>query len=161
MLELKAMWTPGMESLFKGADPQCVAEEILSIGDEPTNREIVEKARDENSAMHVLFEWNNDIAAEKWRETQAGHIMRHLKISYTESSREEDEPETKTIKPVRLFYGNPTEGSGFVSIMKVMSDADMYHQLLARAKSELNAFREKYKMLKELQPVFEAIEKAL
>ena len=161
MLQLKAMWTPGMESIFKGADPQAVAEEILSIGDEPTKHEIVEKARDSHSAMHSLFEWDNDVAAEKWREEQAGHVMRHLKITYTDGGDGEKEPTTKTMQPVRLFYGNPTTSSGFVSIVKVMDDADLYRQLLDRAKSELSSFQQKYKMLKELQPVFEAIDEAL
>lgn len=157
MVQLKAMWSAEMKSLFKGVDPQAVAEEILSIGDEPTNHEIVEKARDEQSSMHCLFEWNNDVAAEKYREVQAGHIMRHLKITYV-GINDGDAPQEVVMQPTRLFYGNPTQQSGYVSLPKIMGDADVYQALLERAKNELASFRQKYKILKELQPIFEMID---
>ena len=152
----KAMWTPGMESIFKGADPQAVASEIYSISDTPTKHQVVEKARDEHSAMHGLFEWDNEIAGEKWREEQASHIMRHLKITFVNAH--PDGEEKKKYQPVRLFYGDPVKSEGFRSIITIMENKDQYNQLLARAKMELKAFRNKYSMLKELEAVFDVID---
>lgn len=163
MVKLKAMWSPGMESLYKGKDPQTVADEIYSIGDKPTKEEIVDKARDESTVLHGMFEWRDDVAAEKWRCEQAGAIMRHLKVMFVESD-EQDAGNEKTFtvaqmteEPVRMFFGDPQNRNGFVSIMKVMNDQDTYNALLERAKNELITFEHKYSILKELKPLFEVI----
>lgn len=156
MVQLKAMWEPGFEGIFKYKDPQKVADEIFSISDEPTKAQIVEKARDEDTELHDLFEWNDTVAAGKWREEQAGQIMRCLKVTFV---KEEHEPPDRTqMIPVRLFYGNPQKRDGFASIVKIMGNDEMYQQLLDRAKNELVSFRKKYSMLKELAPVFEMID---
>lgn len=158
MIQLKAMWEPDFVRLAKGADPQKVADEIYSISDEPTKKQIVDKARNKKSAMHNLFEWNNDIAAEKYREEQAGWILRKLKVTFIDSDEEEESEKIQTKIPVRMFYGNPVEKSGFVSIVKIMGDNDMYNALLDRAKQELKSFKLKYAMLKELEAIFEMID---
>lgn len=153
----KAMWTPGMESIFKGVDPQAVASEIYSVSDTPTKHQIVEKARDENSAMHCLFEWDDTVAAERWREEQAGHVLRHLKVTFVDAH--PDDGKEKKYQPVRLFYGDPVKSEGFRSIITIMQNKDQYQQLLEKAKIELKSFRSKYAMLKELQAVFDIIDK--
>ncbi len=156
MIQLKAMWEPGQESLMKGKDPQRIANEIYSISDEPTKKQIVDKARDESTELHGLFEWNNDIAAEKYREEQAGFILRKLKVTFIQTDDEKEPIQTKV--PVRMFYGNPVESSGFVSIVKIMGNGEMYNALLERAKAELKSFKNKYAMLKELEAIFEMID---
>ena len=164
---LKAMWEPGVKNLYKGKDAQAVADEIYSIGDNPTKAEIVDKARDESTELHSLFEWRDDVAAEKWREEQAGTIMRHLKVVFVHDEREKPESEIVfknaviTDEPFRMFFGDPQKKSGFVSVMKVMSDQETYNALLQRAKDEMAAFERKYCILKELQPLFEAMHQIL
>lgn len=158
MLQLQAMWSPETQNLYKGKDAQKVAEEIFSISDEPTKEQVVEKARDESTELHSMFEWDDAIAGEKWRGEQARKILHNLKVTFVKSE-EDDLPPVLTMKPVRMFYGNPSGGSGFVSTVKIMSDKTMYEQLLARAKAELQSFKNKYNILKELKPVFEMIDK--
>lgn len=158
MQQLKAMWEPGFERIMLNKDPQKIADEIFSISDEPTKEQIVDKARDESTELHDLFEWNDTIAAEEWRKEQAGAILRKLKVVFINDDADEEHEETKTI-PVRMFYGNPKTNEGFVHIEKIMSNDDMYEQLLEKAKGELIAFRKKYSMLKELNPLFEAIDR--
>ena len=158
MIQLEAMWAPDFVKFAKGADPQKVANEIFSISDEPTKKQIVDMARDENSEMHELFEWNDDVAAEKYREEQAGWILRHLKVTFIKGDSAEEKTEISTKIPVRMFYGNPVEKSGFASIVKIMGNSDMYNALLERARMELRAFRNKYAMLKELETIFEMID---
>lgn len=163
VVHLKAMWSPGFESLYKGKNPQAVADEIYSIGEKPTKEQIVDKARDENTELHDMFEWRDDVAAEKYRCEQAGTIMRHLKVVFVESNEESPEQEKTfnvariTDKPVRAFYGDPRALNGFVSITTIMNDQETYNALLRRAKDELVSFERKYSILKELEPLFEVI----
>ena len=157
MVQLKAMWSPEVQGIYKGKDAQKVADEIYSIGDEPTKEQVVEKARDETTELHSMFEWDDAIAGEKWRGEQARKIMGALKVTFVKSD-DDPVPPTFTMKPVRMFYGNPSGSPGFVSTMKIMTNHTMYEQLLERAKQELDAFKNKYSILQELQPIFEMID---
>lgn len=164
MFIMKAMWEPGWSGFFKNKDPQAIADEIYSISDEPTTQQIVDKARDENTELHDLFEWRDDVAAEQWRIEQARNIFRKLKVTIIPDER--PTPGTMTSIPVtpttaRMFYGNPEKSSGFVSVMKVMNNEDTYNALLKRAKDELLSFEHKYSMLSELKPIFKAIHEIL
>lgn len=64
------------------ADAQKAGEmlEILekTVGITPKN--LVEANRDESAPLHNEFEWNDTKAAEKYRETQAGYIIRNICI---------------------------------------------------------------------------------
>ena len=160
MVQLKAMWSPEGQSIYKGKDAQKVADEIFSISDEPTKEQVVEKARDVSTELHEMFEWNDTIAGEKWRGEQARKILGALRITIVKDE-SDPLPETMTMRPVRMFFGNPTGGSGFVSTMKIMGNRDMYEQLLERAKQDMLAFKNKYSLLKELGPVFEMIDEFL
>lgn len=157
MVQLQAMWSPEGQRFYKGKDAQKVADEIYSISDEPTKEQIVEKARDKNTELHDMFEWDDAIAGEKWRGEQARKIIQALRITIIKDE-SDPLPETLTMQPVRMFYGNPTGGSGFVSTVKIVGNKDMYEQLLERAKQEMLSFKNKYSILKELKPVFEMID---
>jgi len=157
MVQLKAMWEPEWVRFSKGKDPQKVADEIFSISNNPTKEQIVQMARDPTTESHDLFEWDDSVAAEKWRGEQAGLILRNLKVTFVNEERT-DEGDSKPV-PVRMFYGDPTKTEGFVSVVKIMSDQDLYQQLLQKAKMELQSFKKKYSILKELQPLFDEIDK--
>lgn len=157
MIQLKAMWEPGSVRTARGTDPQKVADEIFSISDTPTTDEIVEMASDPETESWKLFDWDNEVAGRKWRKEQARQVMRVLKVTFVNDEHEPEEP-IRTIQPVRMFYGNPDGSEGFTSIVKIMENKDMYAQLLDSAKCELQAFRKKYNMLKELGPIFEMID---
>lgn len=144
---IKAKWREGY-GLFH-ADAQKVAEEVVAIGDEPTTQEIVDKARDEGTELHKCFEWDNDVAAEKYRLYEARQIMHHLVI--VEQERPEERPE------VRMFYKTDTKG-GYKQTEYVIQKKDEYKALLERAMAELRAFKAKYACLKELQEIFDLID---
>lgn len=84
-----AKWKKGFESLYK-ADANLVANEILEIGDNVSPKEVLDKAKQEDTELHKCFEWDDGIAAEKYRLSQAGGILRTLVIK-----REETESCTK------------------------------------------------------------------
>ena len=136
-----------VEGLIK-ADPQKIMDEINEIGETVEPSEIVNKARNENTELHKCFEWRDDIAAEKFRLHQARNILCNLVF--------EVKDEEKKFEPIRLMY-KTTENEGYKSINLIMQKPDEYKALLNRAYSELQAFKNKYKMLKELKDIFDLI----
>lgn len=157
MVQLKAMWEPEWKRFAKGTDPQKVADEIFSISETPTTDQVVEMAKDPGTESHALFDWDDAVAGPKWRKEQAKLIMRNLKVEFVHEEVSEDE--AKAFTPVRLFYGNPVESNGFAAITTIMGNKDMYDQLLERAKMEIKSFRKKYAMLKELEALFDVIDR--
>ena len=139
---MKAQWK--IKGVFK-ADAQKVAEEI---GDRKiTPKELLEKARDEKSELHKCIEWDDGVAAEKYRLIQAQNILRMLVYE----SKDEETP------PVRIF-SLTTEQSTYQPTRLFLQQEDEYIALLKRAKAELQAFKQKYKALSELETIFNEIE---
>lgn len=151
-----AFWKPDVKTIYEKADAQKVAEEILSVSDQPTREQIVAMARDKKTESHKLFDWVDKSAAEKYRLIQAGKIMTALCIEY-KGMNDTHEPDKKPV-PVRLLY-NIDNGAGFTPIIEIVKNEDNYKKLLDRAKDELKSFKVKYSMLKELGPVFSEIDK--
>ncbi|MBQ6530391.1 MAG: hypothetical protein IJI39_05680 [Clostridia bacterium] len=137
---------------YFNADAELVAQEIEEIGDEATPAQILEKARNENSELHKCFEWNDSVAAEKYRLTQAGTICRMIVVRRVG---EDEEPTDNT--PLRFFH-KTTEGEGYKPSKVVFHKQDEYQALLNRAMSELRAFKVKYSMLSELEEILALID---
>lgn len=145
-----AKWKSGFEGFYKNVDPQAVADEIISIGSSATPKEILEKARDERTELHKCFQWDDTIAAEKFRLQQARQVVSFLVI------REEAVPENRP--EIRFFYKTDSMHSdGYKQTRLIVQQEDEYKKLLEQAWRELKAFKAKYSCLKELQEIFELI----
>lgn len=127
------------------ADATKVYEEIGEKNTTP--EEILQKAENPDSELHKCFEWDDAIAGHKYRLSQARQIMCNL-VFVTDD--EEDKP--------RVFYQITTEKSEYHPTKLIMQKPDEYALLLKKAKDELQAFKNKYKTLKELHKIFEAID---
>ena len=148
MANIVATWrTPG---IFK-ADPQKVCDELKDLGDEFTPDEIVEKAKNSATELHKCFEWDNDVAAEKYRLHQARMITSNL-VFLKESDAEEEQPVL-----VRV-YNKTEQTGGYKPPERVFTQADEYEKLLKRATAELHQFKVKYSMLKELDYILSLID---
>ncbi len=144
---IKAKWKNGYG--FYKADAQKVAEEILSLGDDVKPEKIAEYAKDESTELHKCFEWDDSIAADKYRVMQARNIVTMLVIK---------EEQTPTERPeIRVFY-KTKESEGYKPTELIIQQKDEYQALLERAWAELRAFKAKYSCLKELQDIFELID---
>lgn len=132
------------------ADAQKVYNEIVEIGEYATPQEIVEKAKGETTELHKCFEWDNDIAAEKYRIVQARKIVQSLVFKRTEKQIQENKPEIRVIhKPVGAIGYKPLEF--------IVQKQDEYERLLEAARRELHAFKVKYQHLSELDEIMELI----
>lgn len=116
--------------------------------------EVVDFARDESTALHECFEWDDTVAGELFRVEQAKSIIRHIVVV----PGEDDEAETK---PRRLFVSiKDGKKDHYMDTEKAMSDEDLRRQVLTAAWKELLALYNKYKDLQELAVVWEALDQA-
>lgn len=129
------------------ADANKAYEEISRL-EEITPQNVVNLARNENSVIHNDFEWNDEIAGEKYRNIQASEMIRNFVIE----TKEEEKPPIRALQitTVTNVY-KPTEF--------FVKNEDEYQSLLKRALSELQGFKARYSSLVELEDVFKAIDK--
>lgn len=128
-----------------------VCEELdRTVGLTPQN--LVDVSRPEDAPLHNEFEWDNDVAAEEWRRVQARLLINNLAIVIEEQKQE----------PVRAFFslqcGFRKNDGNYESTIRIMSDSEKRKKLLESAKRDMEAFKNKYQMLTELQDVFSAME---
>lgn len=133
-----------VDGIFKADANECYRE--ISSLEQITPKAILDFARDENSELHKCFEWDNDLAAEKYRIIQAGNVIRMLYIV----QKDEDTP------PVRVL--SKTSNTVYQPTRTFLKNQNEYEDLLKRALSELESFRLKYKTFSELEQVFEQID---
>lgn len=133
-------------SIAKGVMDQLASEGRLTPAD------LVEVSRAKDAPLHNEFEWNDSIAAEKWRE-QTGRVM----IASIQVTVEKEETNT----PVRAYFNIEHESHEYIPTEIIMSDEAKKERLLDIAKREMNSFRTKYSTLKELAGVIKAIDKVL
>lgn len=141
-------WKSGSRHSCDAGTAGEVCERLASEG-RLTPRELVDESRPEDAPLHGEFEWDDAIAAEAYRESQARYVIRSIEVT----------AESGDATPTRAFVamqdGGPCE---YTPIMVVMEDDRRREALLEKALGELAAFRLKYESLTELAHVFEAID---
>ena len=115
--------------------------------------EVVEFAEDPNTVLHERFEWDDETAGHQYRLIQARNLIRVV-VQF------EPNLEQHVHTYVSLESDRQNPGGGYRTMGSVMSAEDTRAELLAQALRELNRVREKYKLLKELANVFDAIDAA-
>lgn len=141
-----------VEGFFKDADAEKVYHEIQECGEDYKAEDVLERAKDENSELHKCFEWEDSVAAEKWRLQQARLVITNLMVTV--------EKKDGTPTEFRLYQSNGRE-KGFSKSTIIARDIDRYSELLERAKAEMDAFRKRYANIVELQSVITEIEHIL
>jgi len=109
--------------------------------------DVVDESRPITAPLHDCFEWNDAIAAEEYRKSQASHIIRSITVV----------PETVNGKQdARITRAFVNVQQTFRPIDVVMNDENMRRELMEKALRDLDAFQKKYASLEALQPVFDA-----
>ena len=127
-------------------------EELDKKYGEVTPEILLEDARPEGSLLHPLYEWRDDIAAEKYRLQQSGKILRELVVVKV------DHPEFEPDVPVRAFV-SVTPGhnkGGYRPVVVAVSDEETRRQIFENALQELAAFEAKYKHLVDFAELIDA-----
>jgi len=114
--------------------------------------DVVEAAKDEDSPLHDCFMWDNSEAAHQYRLLQARNLIRVYVV----------EPKGEEGPVVRAFVSLTTDrvqpGGGYRAIADVMSDEELYAQMLHDAVVQMRNIQKKYKAIKELASVWSAVD---
>ncbi len=101
---------------------------------------LVEEAQSKHSKLHDLFDWDDGIAAEKWRVQQARNIINHI----VEVIIVDEEPQE-----VRSFFSvDNSEGKKYVSLKDIAKNSQYRAQLIDRANAYLGNLMGVLKILK-------------
>jgi len=122
---------------------QAILQEIYEERGRLTARDVLEEARDPGHPLHARFEWDDSIAAERYRLEQARQLIREIKVTFIPRGATEvqsvrayhsvADPEGRTYRPTQEIAGNPL----------------MLKMLLSDMTRDWNRLRERYGHLVE------------
>lgn len=144
-----------------------------------TPKMVVDDARPEEALLHPAFEWQDDVAAELYREQQARDMLRSITVKVQVAEDEEriirafenvKIPVISDQTPIKLQVnvGDDVEDgiennigyvSGYKNTLTALQDNTYRRQIMERAAREIQAYIKKYRAYKEICREFdEAIE---
>lgn len=113
---------------------------------------IVDAARDPSALLHSTFEWDDTVAAERHRESQARQLVRAVVIV--------PEPERgEAFQPVRAFVSIYQERQRFYKpLVRVAQEPDEREQVMRRLRNELLGVRQRYLNTLEVLGMLSAVD---
>ena len=125
----------------KMADVEKVKEELDSI-DVITPENIVKSAEDNSLEIHKCFTWDNETAGEKWRMQEARQLISSIVII---TEKEDEEIKYRAFESVVI-----DDQKQYKQIEKVLSDEELYSQIMADITHSINELRKKVSAYKYL-----------
>lgn len=149
-------WRAGSRHSVPADEVARAVNEIVAVeGACPPERLVQEaEARPE---LQPLFEWDDEVAAQRWRTQQARNVLNSLTVRVVVEDREVE-------APAFLSVGHRAEtadrGGGYRSVWAVVADADLRNEAKAEALALLRGVRKRYGVIRDLDAVWEAIDGA-
>lgn len=113
--------------------------EIQAAAGYLTPEAVVEAARSEDSPLHGRFEWNDSVAAERYRKDQARDLIRSVKVEFVDGR---GEPQA-----VRAFHSVRSAQAGrpvYQTVEKIAEDDIAAQQLLRQMDLDWRSFKRRY-----------------
>lgn len=147
-------------------DANMVGEEFAAIEKRDgalTKEAIVDAARPEDAPMHGMFEWDDAVAGELYRQNQAGYYIRNLEVDIVPVGDANGRTVTmRAYTNVAPVVENTPECKGtFINVNRAIESPDTYKIMLDRAKNTLRIFRDQYAEIRELRPVMLEIDRLI
>lgn len=134
----------------EGIPAETTAEEltrIYSARGELTPSAIVDESRPPEATLHPAFEWDDERAAERYREVQARQIVRSVTI-VADPARREQMPELRAFVSVTLPGGDGARARTYRPIVEVLTERpEEAAALKTRLRREIEALRQRYQNL--------------
>lgn len=111
--------------------------------------DVVEAARPATSPLHSQFEWDDGVAAERYRNDQARSLIR-VCVEYV----------GPTKRRQQVFVSLSTDrsaGGGYRSLVEVLAIDNLRNQLIEDALADMERFTGRYSHIAELARVTEAM----
>lgn len=113
-----------------------------------TPRVIVDVARDPDHPLHNRFEWDNSVAAEKYRLHQAGELVRSVEIKYQGSGGD--------LRKVRGFSSITRENTPemtYEPTEEVLENPITAKILLNQLRRDWMSFKQRYEHMREFRDI--------
>ena len=138
----------------------CERGDRLSGGVTP--RVILDDAKKHESPLHDYFDWDNTLAAEKWRLQQAGQLLRNIELVETKDS---EEWRRRAFRPIELEIlieeAAEEPKSRMMTIHAIEADPVLRAQVCEKAKRDLQVWLDNYFWLEELSGCRELVLSAM
>lgn len=134
-------------------------EEIDRENGQLTPALLLESSRPADSVMHTCFEWNDTVAAEKYRLKQAHGMIANMMCVPVVFEQDAKEPE-----PIRAWHSvsGHKDAGVYRPLSVVANDTGMRAQILENALKDLKDFERKYAVLgDELGGIMTAIDETV
>jgi len=114
--------------------------------------QVLQESKDPNHPLHKYFEWDDEIAGNKYRLIQARNLIKSIILEITNADNKKfnvrgflsvSEGEDSAL----LIHGNQLTENYFVSIDDIENSQKLIEYQKLKAKSELKAFKIKYSVL--------------
>ena len=119
-----------------------------------TSANLLESARPEDSAIHPCYEWDDAVAAEKYRLSQSNDLLQNLVQVIVAEDGSEEKVSRAFVNVAEIDQFTP---GSYVKVETALSDEGMRRIVLQKALKEVLTFKAKYENLSELAEVFKAI----
>lgn len=127
------------------ADVQKVGEYIRAkLGEEVSPHDLLEDARKKKSPLHKYFEWDDTVAAEKWRLHYARNIINHIDVEVIVEGKPTTQPAYISFSSNKKDEDVEEGGFTYVSIEKVLREPDLFERHRAKLLRELRSLRNRY-----------------
>lgn len=124
-------------------EKELVAEKLAELakknGGRLTPNVVLEEAKDRDSVLHNLFEWDDTLAAHQHRIYQARQIITSVRVVITTENRR-----ISTVYYVRDPEAEPTE-QGYVSIDRLKTDKDLAKESIVMEFSRASSYLQRAK----------------
>lgn len=156
---MEVKWRAG--STFAKITPEDAYDELESIkqdaGGVITARAVVDRATDEDNALHDGFDWDDFSAADKHRLHTARNLIRSIQVVRYDT--------TATSEGISVYHNisrdpseeNPSARRVYMSLDDILEDPKARRSLLEKAIKEAIVFRKNYEVLNELVQITGAI----
>lgn len=147
--------SPGVNAEIAGVELERIRESNEGV---LRPRDVVEESRPEAAPLHPAFEWNDERAAELYREDQARRVIRSLVVVTVDPKTEQTQSQ-----PVYLHVA-PAEDrqqQQYLRADEIMQSQSLKSQVLADAIRQLAAWRKRYEHLSELAGVIASVDQAV
>lgn len=119
----------------------AVLEGIRDESGDLTPRLVVDAARPTDSPLHSHFEWDDTLAAEKWRLDQAGQLLR---VTF-----KPDPTQPTHLRAFVAIKGEDSPQSSYVPTETAMQDDFMRTLVLRSMNREWKSFKKRYEHMAE------------
>ena len=132
------------------ADPAVIGKALQRLfrNGQSTPQAIVQAAKPPHSPLHPIFEWSDVVAGGLYREEQARHLARSIRIIREPGG-----------EPERLYAHVTTEKlDAYVTSARIAGDVELQEALLREAVSYLRGAQKRYGELSALKGVWQALD---